>query len=132
METNVANSISALSVVFGVAVFHLGASSEVIKSTLNIENPSKTLEKAREQLRGDIVRVITVNSLPNLVMLLAIAFVMLPQFVKHISHYKLELWDFDFMITLYQIIGVIVFFYLLMSAKNTIFLLGKWCRLKWA
>ncbi len=130
METNISNSISALSVLFGVAVFHLGASATKISDILAMEEPAKALVQERKNKRGEVVRVILANNLPNLLMLGAIVLVMAPQYIVHVTSYEVEFWNFDFMVTLYQIIGTIVVFYFTFSFSNMVKLIAKWWKLK--
>lgn len=126
METSLPNIISALSVLFGVAVFHMGANANKVKEALAIDKPPKEQVTTLKKQRSTIATTILLSSMPNLAMLGAISFVMLPQAVKHISTTKLSLINFDFMITLYQLIWIIVAFYTIASMVNIIKLVNKW------
>ncbi|MDH7943701.1 hypothetical protein QGM61_07695 [Pseudohongiella sp. SYSU M77423] len=126
METSLPNIISALSVLFGVAVFHMGANANKVKEALAIDKPPKEQVTTLKKQRSTIATTILLSSMPNFAMLGAISFVMLPQAVKHISTTKLSLINFDFMITLYQIIWIIVAFYTIASMVNIIKLVNKW------
>lgn len=126
METSLPNIISALSVLFGVAVFHMGANANKVKEALAIDKPPKEQVASLKKLRSTIATTILLSSMPNFAMLGAISFVMLPQAVKHISTTKLSLVNFDFMITLYQLIWIIVAFYTIASMVNIIKLVNKW------
>ncbi|TMO24727.1 MULTISPECIES: hypothetical protein [Pseudoalteromonas] len=128
METSLPNIISALSVLFGVAVFHMGANANKVKEALSIDKPPKEQVATLKKLRSTIATTILLSSMPNFAMLSAISFVMLPQAVKHISTTKLSLINFDFMITLYQLIWIIVAFYTIASLVNIIKLVIKWIK----
>lgn len=129
MEDNIANSISALSVLFGVAVFHLGAAAPKIANALELNIPEKTLKDARKRNRQTIISVLLVNSLPNFLMLFAILFVMSPNLILHTTAYEFNLIDFNFMATLFQIIGAIVILYTTLSFLNLMRLIKKWLAL---
>ncbi|MCG7540125.1 hypothetical protein [Pseudoalteromonas sp. OF7H-1] len=126
METSLPNIISALSVLFGVAVFHMGANANKVKEALAIDKPPREQVTTLKKQRSTIATTILLSSMPNFAMLGAISFVMLPQAVKHISTTKLSLINFDFMITLYQLIWIIVAFYTMASMVNIIKLVNKW------
>jgi hypothetical protein len=126
LETSLPNIISALSVLFGVAVFHMGANANKVKEALAIDKPPKEQVTTLKKQRSTIATTILLSSMPNFAMLGAISFVMLPQAVKHISTTKLSLINFDFMITLYQLIWIIVAFYTIASMVNIIKLVNKW------
>lgn len=126
MEANIANSISSLSVLFGVAVFHLGAAVPEIANALNLDVPEKTLKDARKRNRKLIFSVILLSSLPNFLMLSTILFVMSPNLILHIRAYEFNFSDFNFLVTLFQIIGAIVLFYAILSFSNLIRLGIKW------
>lgn len=126
METSLPNIISALSVLFGVAVFHMGANANKVKEALVIDKPPKEQVTTLKKQRSTIATTILLSSMPNFAMLGAISFVMLPQAVKHISTTKFSLINFDFMITLYQLIWIIVVFYTIASLVNIIKLANKW------
>jgi len=128
LETSLPNIISALSVLFGVAVFHMGANANKVKEALSIDKPPKEQVATLKKLRSTIATTILLSSMPNFAMLSAISFVMLPQAVKHISTTKLSLINFDFMITLYQLIWIIVAFYTIASLVNIIKLVIKWIK----
>lgn len=126
MEASLPNIISALSVLFGVAAFHMGANANKVKEALAIDKPPKEQVATLKKQRSTIATTILLSSMPNFAMLGAISFVMLPQAVKHISTTKLSLINFDFMITLYQLIWIIVAFYTIASMVNIIKLINKW------
>lgn len=126
METSLPNIISALSVLFGVAVFHMGVNANKVKEALSIDKPPKEQVTTLKKHRSKIATTILLSSMPNFAMLSAISFVMLPQAMKHIMTTKLVLTNFDFMITLYQLIWIIVTFYTTASLMNIIKLVVKW------
>jgi hypothetical protein len=126
LETSLPNIISALSVLFGVAVFHMGANANKVKEALAIDKPPKEQVTTLKKQRSTIATTILLSSMPNFAMLGAISFVMLPQAVNHMSTTKLSLINFDFMITLYQLIWIIVAFYTIASMVNIIKLVYKW------
>lgn len=130
METNLPNIISALSVLFGVAVFHMGANANKVKEGLSIDKPPKEQVTNLKKQRSRIATTILLSSMPNFAMLSAISFVMLPQAIKHITATKLTLTNFDFMITLYQLIWIIVAFYTIASLVNMIKLVVKWFKFR--
>lgn len=130
MGASLLNIISALSVLFGVAVFHMGANANKVKEALSIEKPPKEQVDTLKKQRSKIATTILLSSLPNFAMLSAISFVMLPQAMKHIRATKFILTNFDFMITLYQLIWIIVAFYTIASLVNIIKLVVKWSKFR--
>lgn len=130
METDISNSISALSVLFGVAVFHLGASSTKITKALELEVPEKSLVHARRSNRQTVCAALLMGALPNFLMLTAILVVMSPRIIDHLVNYQFSLVDFKFMVTLFQIVGFIVVFYTFLSFCNVARLTIKWVELR--
>ncbi len=106
----------------------MGANANKVKEALSIDKPPKEQVATLKKLRSTIATTILLSSMPNFAMLSAISFVMLPQAVKHISTTKLSLINFDFMITLYQLIWIIVAFYTIASLVNIIKLVIKWIK----
>lgn len=104
----------------------MGANANKVKEALAIDKPPKEQVATRKKQRSTIATTILLSSMPNFAMLGAISFVMLPQAVKHISTTKLSFINFDFMITLYQLIWIIVAFYTIASMVNIIKLVNKW------
>ncbi|MDN7138078.1 hypothetical protein J6J34_07635 [Pseudidiomarina sp. 1ASP75-14] len=129
MEADVLNSISALSVIFGVAVFHLGASSKKILAALELDIPAKTLRLERMQSRKEVLVALLIGAFPNFMMLSAIFIVMLPSMIRYIRIYEFNLFAFSFMVTLFQILGFIVMFYVVISFANILKLSKKWLEL---
>ncbi len=129
MEADVLNSISALSVIFGVAVFHLGASSKKVLAALELDIPAKTLRLERMQNRKEVLVALLIGAFPNFMMLSAIFIVMLPSMIRYIKIYEFNLFAFSFMVTLFQILGFIVMFYVVISFANIIKLSKKWLEL---
>ena len=118
METNLPQALSALSVLFAVAVFHLGSNSTKVNEALAIEASPFEQKLENEKKRREIFKVILFSALPSFLMLSAICFVMTPLAIEHLVSTEMALWDFDFMISLYQMIWLIVVFYFIVSAVN--------------
>ncbi len=129
MDADISNSISALSVLFGVAVFHLGASSTKITKALELETPEKSLVHARRSNRQTVCSALLMGALPNFLMLTAILVVMSPRIIDHLMSYQFSIVDFNFMVTLFQIVGFIVVFYTSLSFGNVARLTIKWAEL---
>lgn len=125
MEGDIAEGLSSLSVIFGVAVFHIGASHRDVKTAIESKVAPKTQDLERAEQRRYIWNTIVYKSLPSLLMLIAICFVMIPKFIEHLISYSFELWNFKFTLTLYQILFIIVCFYLAVSISDTYRLLNK-------
>ena len=104
----------------------MGANANKAKEALAINKPPKEQVSTLKNKRSTIATTILLSSMPNFAMLVAISFVMLPQAVKHICTTKLRLINFDFMITLYQLIWIIVAFYTIASMVTIIKLVNKW------
>jgi hypothetical protein len=125
LETNLSEALSALSVIFGVAVFHLGASSERISTALSLNVPEKSLKHARKEVSYKIWKSVFLDALPSFLILGAISFIMTPTALNHLSNYDFAIWNFDFMTSLYQLLGMIVLVYWLFSFSNLARLLFK-------
>lgn len=126
MGSSLSDTISALSVMFGVAAFHLNASWPRIQTILELEEPDQVLKHERASKRRLIIGTFFSSSLPSLAMLAALLLVITPTAIKHLNDLSFSLFQFDLMTTLFQIISAIIVFYFSVSLWQALKLIQKW------
>ena len=109
--------LASLSVVFGVAVFHFGHAVAEMTKFLAEDDPPKGQRHARIVARKRARTVLISAALPSFLILASVLVVMLPSFVQNLSTLRIAYWELDESTTLYQILFIVIAFYLAVSGR---------------
>ena len=120
------NVLSAISVLFAIAVFHMTTNLKNVEKALAFNKPPKEQSSQLDSLRKKIRGTVIFSSLPNFSILVSLLFTMTPLFIKHAKYTTFSFMDMNQIITLYQIIWFVVIVYTISSIANFLKLLRKW------
>lgn len=126
MAAELPNVLSAISVLFAIAVFHMTTNIKNVEKALDYSKPPKEQKSQIDLLRKGIRNTVIYSSLPNFSILISILITMSPLFITHIRDTTFSFMEMNQIITLYQIIWFVVIFYTFSSIVNFIKLILKW------
>ncbi|MFX4228429.1 MAG: hypothetical protein ACFHHU_11300 [Porticoccaceae bacterium] len=130
MESDISNSLSAISVIFGIAVFHLSSATNVVNQIINKDIPAAALKLERKSDAKKAWQIILIQAMPSFLVLGAMGLIMLPKFLHYAITRDFQFWAGDFYVSLYQMLVVIVCFYFLVSVYRICCLLAKIYKLR--
>lgn len=126
MAAELPNILSAISVLFAIAVFHMTTNLKNVEEALDYNKPPEEQSSQIDLLRKSIRFTVIFSSLPNFSILVSILITMTPLFITHLRDTTFSFLGMNQIITLYQIIWFVVIFYTISSIVNFIKLILKW------
>lgn len=126
----ISETLTSLSVLFGIVTILVTNSSKQILKILEKELPAKSLIEERRKDKKNILIIFSIHALPSISILFAITLIMRPNFIYNIGNCILSYNNVDFYISIYQMLFLIILYFLITFSFLIIKLIIKYISLK--